>query len=80
MKQTQETLARLNPANIVATAQLCLANSSYRPLQTVACRYREGVLTLQGQVPTFFHKQLAQEAIRKVKGVRKIDNQIDVRS
>ncbi len=37
-----------------------------------------GVLFLRGQVPTFFQKQLAQEAVLHIEGVAQVMNQVDV--
>jgi hypothetical protein len=52
--------------------------TGYRPLKTVSCRFRDGTLTLQGQVPSYFHKQMAQEAIRRVGSIQAIINQLEV--
>ena len=38
----------------------------------------EGVVVLTGKVNSFFQKQMAQEAIRRVDGVQHIDNQLEV--
>jgi len=40
--------------------------------------YERGVLFLRGQLPTYFHRQLAQEAVRRIEGVTRIINQIEV--
>ena len=37
-----------------------------------------GIVVLTGKVNSFFQKQMAQEAIRRVDGVEKIDNQLEV--
>ena len=37
-----------------------------------------GVVVLRGKVNTYFQKQMAQEAVRRVDGVRLIDNQLEV--
>lgn len=41
-------------------------------------RADEGVVILTGTVNSFFQKQMAQEAIRRVDGVSHIDNQLQV--
>ena len=38
----------------------------------------EGVVVLQGRVETFYHKQVAQELLRKVDGVERIVNLLEV--
>ena len=37
-----------------------------------------GRVTLQGSVGSFFEKQMAQEALRKIEGVKTIENQLEV--
>ncbi len=38
----------------------------------------EGTVVLKGVVSSYFEKQMAQEAIRRVDGVALIDNQLEV--
>lgn len=38
----------------------------------------KGVVVLTGKVNSYFQKQMAQEAIRRVDGVDHIDNQLEV--
>lgn len=40
--------------------------------------HHEGVLTVQGRVPTFYLKQLLQTALKRVDGVERINNRVDV--
>ena len=44
----------------------------------IACEYHDGTLILRGQVPSFYEKQLAQEALRRLEGVDQIVNKIEV--
>jgi osmotically-inducible protein OsmY len=44
----------------------------------LTCDFRSGELHLQGIVPTFYMKQMAQETIRSVGGVQKITNRVTV--
>jgi osmotically-inducible protein OsmY len=46
-----------------------------RPLR---CEAQDGRVVLQGVVPTWYQKQLAQEALRRVEGVYEIDNRLVV--
>jgi len=39
---------------------------------------RNGVVIVSGRVPSFYLKQLLQEAIRKIPGVTDIDNRVEV--
>ena len=47
-------------------AQAILGKSPYLPLRTLQCNYEEGTLTLRGEVPTFYLKQLAQSLVSEI--------------
>ncbi len=55
-----------------------LRRSPYIPLRAIRCECGGGVLRLQGSLPTFYLKQIAQETVKGVEGVREIVNQIEV--
>lgn len=38
----------------------------------------EGIVVLQGRVDTFYHKQVAQELLRKLDGVERVVNLLEV--
>ena len=56
-------------------ARDCLQRSPYRPIRNVSCECRQGVLFLRGPLPTFYLKQLAQEAVARVEGVSQVVNE-----
>ncbi|HVC92303.1 MAG TPA: BON domain-containing protein [Pirellulales bacterium] len=60
------------------TAAGLLRHSPYLPLRGIRCELRDGVLTLRGQVPTYFLKQLAQTMAMTVPGIDHVANRIDV--
>jgi len=47
-------------------------------MQRIWCEYDRGELFLRGQVPSFYYKQLAQEAVAGLEGVRQVINDIEV--
>jgi osmotically-inducible protein OsmY len=53
-------------AEIKAQAQRALASSPVFDLRTLQVDVVDGSLLLSGRVETFYHKQLAQEAVRHV--------------
>jgi len=61
-----------------ARAAAVLEKSPYLPLRTLQCNYERGYVTLRGDVPTFYLKQLAQTLIGDVAGPDKILNLIHV--
>jgi osmotically-inducible protein OsmY len=52
--------------------------SPYFALREIRCECRDGVVTLLGQLPTHYLKQIAQEVVADVQGVTKVVNQIEV--
>lgn len=66
------------PEEVVREAQVCLEQSAYALLRQVLVEFERGVLVLRGTLPTFYHKQLAQEAVRRVDGVTSVINRIEV--
>jgi hypothetical protein len=55
-----------------------LGQSSYRALHRVRCEYSQGVLTLHGQVPSYYLKQLAQEMAKRIAHGKVINNLLRV--
>jgi osmotically-inducible protein OsmY len=74
----EELFRRSDAQEVIAEARERLKSASYAPVRNVSCEYDEGVLFLRGQVPSFFQKQLAQEAVFKLDGVTSVVNQIEV--
>lgn len=66
---------RADPAKL---GQAKLAASPYAPLRRLTCDSHEGVLSIRGQVATFYLKQLAQTAVRGLPGVEEVNNQVQV--
>ncbi len=63
---------------IAEAANERLRNSPYRALREISCKWDQGVLVLRGHLPSFYHKQLAQEAVAGARGVTQIINEIEV--
>ena len=73
--QMEQSVTSLEIATI---AKARLRGSSHRALRMVLCQYHEGVLVLRGRLNSFFHAQLAQEAVARIEGVEQVVNQIEV--
>lgn len=78
MQLREDTTSSLCPAKIEKAARTRLAKTGYPPLKAITCSFRDGTLLLQGEVSSYYHKQVAQEAIRKVDRVETIVNKIEV--
>jgi osmotically-inducible protein OsmY len=55
-----------------------LSTNPFVPSRHIQIETNDGKVVLKGQVRSFFHKQMAQEAIRRVDGVQTIDNLLEV--
>lgn len=73
-----ENTQQIHAGTIEKSARLHLARTGYPTLNVVQCTFRDGRITLRGQVPSFYHKQLAQEALREVAHVSQIINNLEV--
>mgnify|MGYP001817592390 CR=1 FL=1 len=64
---------------IVTAATAMLAQSSVPELRTLRVDEESNELQLRGKVRSFYHKQLAQEAVFRVAGELQVVNHVDVR-
>ncbi len=55
-----------------------LTSSPHVPIRAVRVETAEGRVVLKGCVRSFFQKQMAQEAIRRIDGVESIENLLEV--
>jgi hypothetical protein len=63
---------------IAQAASMVLASSSVRDLRKIRVDRSDNQLELSGTVSSFYHKQLAQEAIRTVARGMQVINRVDV--
>jgi osmotically-inducible protein OsmY len=88
VRMVQHTLKSLegrgphvNPGSDASTVSQEAADQlqrSYAILRRVSCEYRDGLLILNGRLPSYYLKQMAQEMAARVKGVQRVDNRIEV--
>ena len=64
--------------SVVAEVRRQLLASHFSVFRQIQCNFYEGVLILRGQVPTFYHRQVAVELAKKVNGVEQIDDRLVV--
>lgn len=69
---------RLGCHAVVQAANDRLSNNANMPVQRVFCEYEQGFLLLRGRLPSYYQKQLAQEAVKGLDGVRQVVNEIEV--
>lgn len=58
--------------------QMTLEHNPYLTRTPVSFEAQAGRLVLRGEVGSFFQKQMATEAVRKLRGIEEIDNQLEV--
>lgn len=63
---------------ISATVRRALRDAGYAPLRTLAACVDDGVVVLQGEVPSYYLKQIAQSVVLPVPGVRGVRNEVSV--
>ena len=64
--------------DVEEVARIKLQLSPYRALRRVTCEFIDGTLFLQGRVPTYHYKQLAQVTVLGLDGVQRIVNELEV--
>ena len=69
---------RFPSAHVTTLAQQRLERSPYVTVRNVSCECEDGVLFLRGRLPSYYQKQLAQEAVAELEGVTQIVNQTEV--
>ena len=65
-------------SQLVERVDVALNRIRQQHRQTVQAETDQGRVVLRGTVGTYYHKQLAQEAVRVVEGVDEVDNHIQV--
>ena len=76
---TMPSTERTSFHELAEAASRRLKNSSYRRIRGLTCECDErGVLYLRGRLPSYYQKQLAQEAVAGLPGVVGIVNKVEV--
>ena len=74
----QKTTALAPRDQIIAAAKQRITHQPHLSVQRIWFDFEEGKLFLRGQVPSFYYKQLAQEAVTRLDDVREVVNEIEV--
>ena len=65
-------------AGLLAQVHGALSNSPYLSPGDLSIEASEGTVRLEGAVGSFFQKQMAQELVRRLDGVERIENRLRV--
>lgn len=63
---------------VVDLANAALCACGYNQFRQLEVHCENGRVTLQGRLPTYYLKQVAQVAVQSITGVRDVDNDIKV--
>ena len=72
------TADHINAQVVERAARRRLAGTGYPISKSIECSFRNGRMTLSGQVSSYYHKQIAQEALRSTKHVTQVVNNLEV--
>jgi len=63
---------------LLSHARVALQNSGYPSLGRLDCQVRQGIVSIDGVLPSFYLKQVAQEVLSRLAGVLGIRNLVAV--
>lgn len=63
---------------IASNVHQALSASPHFPGRHLEVEDSEGRVVLKGRVGSYFHKQMAQETVRRLDGVHEVENQLEV--
>lgn len=64
--------------NTAEVAKRRILHQPHLTMQRIWCEFERGCLFLRGQVPSYYFKQLAQEAVVDMEDVHQVVNEIEV--
>jgi osmotically-inducible protein OsmY len=71
-------MSKQSAIDLERQAQSALASSSVYPLRELTVESQNDAILITGSVNSFYHKQLAQEAVRAVVGAIEVVNSVQV--
>jgi osmotically-inducible protein OsmY len=71
-------MAKQSARDLERRAQSALTSSSVYPLRELTAESQNDAILITGSVNSFYHKQLAQEAVRAVVGAIEVVNSVQV--
>ena len=63
---------------LVAQIHSAVVHNPYLNHRAMHIKTKQGRVVIQGTVGSFFEKQMAQEALRGIEGVKSIENHLEV--
>lgn len=78
MPITDNPVNRVDNSKVERAARLNLARMGFPQLKSVECLFHDGMMFLSGKVPSYHQKQLAQQALRDIRHISLIVNNLEV--
>ncbi len=72
------SLSLASDPDLNSLVDAALRQSPYFARRPLRCEAQQGRVVLRGTVGSYYHKQMAQEILRRVDGVDRIENQLEV--
>lgn len=73
-----DTMSNRKTIDLKGRIQHIIDKNPYLGRRKLRCEESEGHVVLRGQVQSFFQKQMAQESVRNVDGIKSIENCLEV--
>jgi osmotically-inducible protein OsmY len=67
-----------HPQKLAQAARTRLQRTPYAIIRRLNCDCRGTILVLRGELPSFYYKKLAQEAVGGIQGVTQVVNEVEV--
>jgi osmotically-inducible protein OsmY len=74
----QAASQRIDDCRLAARVEQALCASGYGPLRRITISVRERNVILEGHVPSYYLKQVAQSAVLSVSGIDRVLNDLEV--
>lgn len=72
------TIETAGTGELLQRVDSAIKSSPHLTGHQVFCQEESGIVVLHGKVRSFFQKQMAQETLKKLEGIEKIINELEV--
>ncbi|MEM7479153.1 MAG: BON domain-containing protein [Planctomycetota bacterium] len=72
------SIPTIRNGELLQRVDTAIKSSPHLSSHQVFCQEESGVIVLHGRVKSFFEKQMAQETLKRVDGVEKVINELEV--
>ncbi len=73
-----QTFTSPQPFSLSEQVNAAVTHHPHLKQRRVSLKTEQGRVTINGAVQSYYEKQLAQEAVRKIEGIQSVENQLEV--